>query len=210
MEGRVDPVLCSTKLNIPELTMKKIVLTTSLHLALLLCAHLAEHPHFDGWLSTTREVLGQQTQAAWLMDWQADEAEVHRSPENALVIVHRDAGSIAGAGALFHGPIIGTGGTRLDPIAPPDTMDGWLHATHTGRLRGAPVVADHFLVPDGDAPRVLVRVVRAVQGSAPVRPFMDLTFLRSLVPEHRPIPQQMPPVPLRAVAGTDSIQPERL
>lgn len=203
-------MLCSTKLNISDPNMRTLVLKISLHLVLPLLPLVVEHPRFGDRLALARKALWPQAGIAWPMDWQADEAEVHRSPENALVIVHRDAGSITGAGALFHGPIIGVGGTRLDPIAEPDTIHGWLHATHTGRLQGTPVVVDHFLIPDGNAPGTLIRVVQATQGSAPVRPFTDLAFLLSLVPEVRPVPDRMPSPPPRIVAGTDSILPERL
>ena len=202
-------VLCTTKLNISELTMIRLLQRTSL-LFLLLVVHSTAHPCCDGWLSLAREVLGPQTQAAWLMDWQADAAQVQRSPGGALVIMHRNAGSIVGTGALFHGPIIGTGGTRLHPTAEADTVHGWLHASHIGRVQGLPVVVDHFLIPGVNIPSTLFRVVRPIQGSTPVRSFTELAFLRSLLTEARPDPDKKSPPLQRIVTGTDGMLPDRL
>ena len=189
----------------------KALVKSSFHLVLPLLAHwVVGHPHFENWLAKARKVLGPQAQVTWLMDLPADDADVHVSPQNALVIVQRDAGSMDEVRALLHDPIIGTGGTRLHPIARPDTLDGWLHATYTGQVQGIPVVVDHFLTPAGETPGILIRVIRAVHGSAPMQPFAESSFLRSVVPEEPPTPEQGRPSPQRNVAGMDSIRLEQL
>lgn len=59
--------------------------------------------------------------------------------------------------------------------------DSLLHGSYVGTLDGQPVVMDQFLRIRNGVPKQLVRVVRSVQGSAPVPAYESIAYVLYLL-----------------------------
>jgi hypothetical protein len=80
--------------------------------------------------------------------------------------------------------IFGLAGTRLTLQGNIEIIDGSLmHGRYTGTLDGEPVVMDQYLEMRNDVLTGLVRVVSAVQGSAPVPAYTNVAYVKALLKE---------------------------
>ena len=139
----------------------------------------------SNWMAATRQTLGPQASASWMLDMESDGMEIHVSPEKALVLVDREPIITSENGEAFlKAGIFGLAGTRLDLQGDVEIIDdSLLHGRYTGTLDGQPVVMDQYVKVRNDVPIGLVRVVRSVQGTAPVLPYTNLAYVGGLLEE---------------------------
>ena len=84
--------------------------------------------------------------------------------------------------AFLKAGIFGLAGTRLTLQGNIEIIDGSLmHGRYTGSLDGQPVVMDQYLEMRNDVLTGLVRVVTAVQGSAPVPIHTNIDYVQGLL-----------------------------
>ena len=139
----------------------------------------------SNWMAATQQTLGAQASASWMLDMETEGSEIHVSPESALVLVDRQPIITTENGeALLKAGIFGLVGTRLTLQGAIEFMDdSLLHGRYTGTLDGQPVVMDQYVQVRNGVPIGLVRVVRSVQGSAPVLPYTNLAYVSGLLEE---------------------------
>lgn len=137
----------------------------------------------QNWMAATRQTLGPQASASWMLDLETDGVEIHVSPERALVLVDRRPIITNENGEAFlKAGISGLAGTRLTLQGDVEFIDdSLLHGRYTGTLDGQPVVMDQYLRLRNDVPIGLVRVVRSAQGSSPVFPYANTAYVRGLL-----------------------------
>ncbi|MBK8340587.1 MAG: hypothetical protein IPK99_11620 [Flavobacteriales bacterium] len=160
--------------------MKNLILTLAMNTAITL-PMLAQQT--TTWMGAAKETLGQQASASWMLDMETDGMEIHVSPERALVLVDREPIINTENGEAFlKAGIFGLAGTRLMLQGDIDFIDdSLLHGRYTGTLDGQPVVMDQFVKVRNDVPIGLVRVVRSMQGSAPIQPYTNLAYVSGLL-----------------------------
>lgn len=164
----------------PARTMKHIILTLAMNTAITLPL-LAQQT--SNWMGAAKQTLGPQVSSGWMLDLANEDVEFHVSPEKALVLVDLEPIVTTENGEAFlKAGIFGLSGTRLTIQGDVEFIDdSLLHGCYAGTLDGQPVVMDQYLRIRNGVPTQLVRVVRGVQGSAPVLAYQNLTYVRSLL-----------------------------
>lgn len=162
--------------------MKNLILPLAMNTAFTLS--LMAQPTTN-WMGATKQTLGPQASASWILDMETDGMEVHVSPEKALVLVDRSPIITTADGQAFlRAGIFGLAGTRLTLQSEVEVIDDTLlHGRYTGTLDGQPVVMEQYLKVRNDMPIGLVRVVRSVLGSAPEAPYANVAYVRDLLQE---------------------------
>lgn len=162
--------------------MRNLILTLAMNTAITLPLFAQ---HTTNWMGAARQTLGPQASASWMLDMETDGMEIHVSPEKALVLVDHEPIITTGNGEAFlKAGIFGLAGTRLTIQDEVEFMDdSLLHGRYAGTLNGQPVVMDQYLRLRNDVPIALVRVIRSVQGSAPVSAYGNVAYVRSLLNE---------------------------
>ncbi|MBK8498357.1 MAG: hypothetical protein IPL52_05955 [Flavobacteriales bacterium] len=137
----------------------------------------------NNWMGATKQTLGPQASASWMLDMETDGVQIHVSPEKALVLVDREPIITTKDGEAFlKAGILGLAGTWLTLQGEVDAIDDTLlHGRYTGTLDGQPVVMDQYLRMRNSMPTRLVRVIRSAQGSAVVPAYDNIAYLRSLI-----------------------------
>ncbi|MBK9416853.1 MAG: hypothetical protein IPN62_06035 [Flavobacteriales bacterium] len=160
--------------------MKHLILTTAMNTLFSLPLFAQQT---SNWMAANQQTLGSQASASWMLDLETDGMEVHVSPERALVLVDRQPIITTENGEAFlKAGIFGLAGTRLTLQGNIEIIDGSLmHGRYTGSLDGQPVVMDQYLEMRNDVLTGLVRVVTAVQGSAPVPIHTNIDYVQGLL-----------------------------
>jgi len=160
--------------------MKHIIITFAMNAAITLPL-LAQQT--SNWMGAAKQTLGPQVSSSWMLDLATEGVEIHVSPEKALVLVDREPIiTTANGEAFLKAGILGLAGTRLTMRGEVEFIDdSLLHGSYAGTLDGQPVVMDQFLRMRNGLPTQLVRVVRGVQGSAPVPAYENIAYVLYLL-----------------------------
>lgn len=149
--------------------MKNLILLAAMNtmLATALNAQTPMTPT-NNWIGASREALGPDVPANWLMGLDADDMDVYVTAELALVLVDRAPIINMEGSAYLRASVQGLGGMHLSRVGEVEIVkDNVIRGTYSGLLSGTAVLMDQYVQLSNGMPVAMVRVISRVNGSAP-------------------------------------------